>query len=88
MVIKMYDEQEQTTTRFVGFVGEQRWDLAITTTDHFYGKSLVVNIQTNRAGIIGKDDLEEDKLHLLAHTFGLDSEEETAELAEYLQMNL
>ena len=32
MVIKMYDEEEQTQTRFIGFVGNHRWDLAITTT--------------------------------------------------------
>jgi Protein of unknown function (DUF3055) len=88
MVIKMYDEEEQTQTRFVGFVGNQRWDLAITTTAHFYGKSLVTNIQSNRTGIIGKDDLEEDKLHLLAQIFGLTDEEETEELAEFLRGNM
>lgn len=88
MVIKMYDEQEQTQTRFIGFVGNQRWDLAITTTQHFFGKSLVTNLQNNRTGIIGKDDLEEDKLPLLAQTFGLADEEETEELAEFLRGNL
>ena len=48
----------------------------------------MTNLQTNRTGILGKDDLEEDKLHLLAQTFGLTDEEETEELAEFLRGNL
>jgi len=87
-MIKMYDELEETSTRFVGVVGDERWDLAITRTNHFYGKSLVTLLTNNRTGIIGHDDLEEDKLHILAQTFNLKSEEETAELAEFLRGNL
>jgi hypothetical protein len=88
MYVQMYDENEQTTTRFLGFVGNQRWDLAITTTAHFYGKSLVVNIQNNRAGIVGHDDLADDKLHLLGMMFGLTDEEEIEELADILRSQL
>lgn len=88
MMIKMYDDMEETTTRFVGFVGNQRWDLAITKTAHFYGKTLVACIQSGRVGIIGSDDLEEDKLPLLGQTFGLNDEEDVQELAEFLRANL
>lgn len=88
MLINMYDESEDTNTRFVGFVGDHRWDLAITKTDHFYGKSLVICLQTNKVGILGHDDLEDDKLHLLANTFGLDDEEQTIELRNFLLTNL
>lgn len=35
----LYDEPEDTKTRFVSFMGEAtRFDLAITTTNRFYGK--------------------------------------------------
>lgn len=88
MYINMYDEQEETMTRFVGFVGNHRWDLAITQTKHFYGKSLVINIQSGRSAILDKDDLSEDKVHLLAEQFALSDEEEVQELAEFLLANL
>lgn len=90
MIINMYDQHEDTQTRFVGFVGNHRWDLAITTTDHFYGKSLVVNIQSGRSAILNREDVEEteEKLYLLSQHFGLTDEEQTAELAEFLRGNL
>jgi hypothetical protein len=88
MYINMYDEQEETMTRYVGFVGNHRWDLAITETKHFYGKSLVINIQSGRCAILNREDLEEEKRHLLAEQFGLQTEEEVEELAEFLLANL
>ncbi|SMO83652.1 DUF3055 domain-containing protein [Melghirimyces algeriensis] len=58
--IFLYDETEETRTRFVSFIGENsRFDLGITITDRFYGKLLVFNIQSSRFAIIGPDDLEE-----------------------------
>lgn len=56
----LYDEIEQTETRYVSFMGErERFDLGIVKTKRFYGKSLVFDIQSNRFAIIGNDDLEE-----------------------------
>ncbi|OGX60368.1 MAG: cytosolic protein [Paenibacillus sp. RIFOXYA1_FULL_44_5] len=79
----LYDEQEQTTTRFVSFIGKQlhRYDLAITTTNHFYGKHLVTDIQSGKTAIIGADDLEEDGY--LSYTYKI-SEEEAEELKMFL----
>jgi hypothetical protein len=78
----MYDDVEETKTRFIGFFGEtKRFDLAITQTDHFYGKSLVVDIQNGQAAIIGPDDLEEEGY--LEHAFQL-NEEEAQELNDFL----
>lgn len=78
----LYDETEDTQTRFVSFVGDtNRFDLAITETNRFYGKKLVLDIQSNRFAIIGSDDLEEPGY--LEHTFNL-SEEEAAELKDFL----
>ena len=55
----LYDYKEQTNTRFVSFVGEnQRFDLAIVSSERFYGKQLVLDMQSNNFAIIGPDDLE------------------------------
>lgn len=78
----LYDETEDTQTRFVSFVGEtNRFDLAITSTDRFYGKKLVLDIQSNRFAVIGTDDLDEPGY--LEHAYNL-SEEEAEELKEFL----
>ena len=63
----LYDDTEDTSTRFVSFVGEEnRYDLAIIQTTRFFGKSLVLNMQTNKFGIFGTDDLNEDEMNYLA----------------------
>ncbi|WP_042352222.1 DUF3055 domain-containing protein [Bacillus massiliigorillae] len=78
----LYDDKEQTTTRFVSFVGEsERFDLAITSSERFYGKQLVLNMQSNRFAIIGPDDLEEEGY--LEHVYNL-SESLAEELKSFL----
>ncbi|MDQ1910177.1 DUF3055 domain-containing protein [Paenibacillus sp. GD4] len=79
----LYDGVEETKTRFVCFVGEtmRRFDLAITTTNRFYGKKLVTDMQLGRTAVIGPDDLEEEGY--LEHVYKL-NEEEANELREFL----
>lgn len=78
----LYDDTEDTKTRFISFVGEnQRFDLALTKTDRHYGKQLVLDMQGNRFAIIGPDDLEEEGY--LEYAFQL-NEEEAAELRSFL----
>ncbi|RFU70103.1 DUF3055 domain-containing protein [Peribacillus saganii] len=78
----LYNDLIDTKTRFVSFMGENaRLDLAITITDRFYGKKLVLDLQSNRFAIIGQDDLEEEGY--LEHVFQL-SEENAAELRSFL----
>lgn len=78
----LYNDLLDTKTRFVSFMGEEsRFDLAITITDRFYGKKLVLNLQSSRFAIIGHDDLEEEGY--LEEIFQL-TEEEAAELREFL----
>ncbi|MBP1934619.1 DUF3055 domain-containing protein [Ammoniphilus resinae] len=77
----LYDDTEDTKTRFVSFSGDEgRYDLAITITDRFYGKKLVINLQNNRAAIIGEDDLNEEGY--LEYAFGV-SEKEAEELKHF-----
>jgi hypothetical protein len=78
----LYDETENTKTRFVSFAGEEaRYDLAIITTDRFYGKALVLDLQSNRFAIIGTDDLDEPGY--LEHVYQL-TESAAAELRQFL----
>ncbi|MBA4493706.1 DUF3055 domain-containing protein [Paenactinomyces guangxiensis] len=78
----LYDDTENTRTRFVSFMGEtNRFDLAITTTERFYGKLLILNLQSNRFAIIGEDDLEEPGY--LEHVYQL-SGEEAEELKQFI----
>ncbi|HGH0814556.1 TPA: DUF3055 domain-containing protein [Staphylococcus pseudintermedius] len=78
----LYDDMEPSQIRFVGFVGEHsRYDLVLIQTNRHYGKTLVLNTQTNKFGIIGTDDLEEEGY--IAYILGV-SEEEADEITAYL----
>lgn len=78
----LYDTTETTSTRFVCFFANTcRFDFAITTTDRFYGKKLVIDLQSGRTAIIGPDDLAEEGY--LEHVYQL-KEDEAAELREFL----
>ncbi|WP_424767294.1 DUF3055 domain-containing protein [Paenibacillus sp. sgz302251] len=79
----MSDTTEQTSTRFVTFIAPslKRFDLAVTTTNRFYGKKLVTDLQSGKTAIIGPDDLEEEGY--LEYTYKL-TEEEAAELVQFL----
>lgn len=59
----------------------QRFDIAIMTTTRYYGKHIVLDMQSNRLAIIGKDDLEEEGY--LEHVFNL-NEEDGEELRQFL----
>lgn len=80
----LYDTTEDTSTRFVSFIGPsvKRFDLAVTSSNRFYGKKLVTDLQLGKTAIIGPDDLVEEGY--LEHVFGL-TEEEAAELASFLK---
>jgi hypothetical protein len=77
----LYDDTEETRTRFISFVGNQRFDLAIVKSDRYYGKQLVLDIQGSRFAIIGPNDLEEEGY--IEHAFQL-NEEDAEELKSFL----
>jgi len=81
------DSTEQTSTRFVTFVTPnlKRFDLAILTTNRFYGKKLVTDMMHGRSAILGPDDLEEEGV--LEAVFRI-NEEEAADLAQFLTLVL
>jgi Protein of unknown function (DUF3055) len=78
----LYDDTVETKTRFISFMSENnRFDLAITQSDRYYGKLLVLDIQGGRFAILGPDDLEEEGY--IEHAFQM-SEEDAAELTSFL----
>ncbi len=78
----LYDESVDTNIRYVSFMGNnQRFDLAIIQTDRFFGKQIVLDIQSNRFAIIGTDDLEEPGY--VKYAFKL-TEEDATELRSFL----
>jgi hypothetical protein len=78
------DSTEQTVTRFVTFITPNlnRFDLAIVTTNRFYGKKLIIDMQRSITAVVGPDDLEEEGY--LEHAFRL-NEEEAQDLYGFLQ---
>ncbi|UYZ21407.1 DUF3055 domain-containing protein [Mesobacillus jeotgali] len=79
----LYDDTEETKTRYVSFVGDnQRFDLAIMQTGRYYGKSIVMDIQGSRFAILGQDDLDEEGYLEFAYNL---SEEDAEELRSFLR---
>ncbi|MBM7646092.1 hypothetical protein JOD45_002317 [Scopulibacillus daqui] len=79
----LYDETEETKTRFVSFMGDEtRFDLAIIISNRYFGKHMVLNIQNGRFAIIGQDDLDEPGY--LEEAFRI-NEKEAQELKGFLQ---
>lgn len=82
----MYDETEQTQTRFVGFIGQvSRFDVAITETVHFFGKKLVYCMQSGRSAILTSEEAEDAEY--IASAFHVTAEE-AEELSSFLSANL
>lgn len=82
----LYDDLEPSQVRFVGFIGDHsRYDLVLLQTDRHYGKTIVLNTQTNKFGIIGTDDLEEGYIAYILGVNDDEAEEITAFLHEVIQ---
>lgn len=80
----LYDESENAKVRFLGFASEHsRYDFGIVYTHKFYGKPLVICMQTGQSTLL----CSEDALNpgYLKKTFRLKSEREAKELSAYLR---
>jgi hypothetical protein len=57
---KFYDENETVKVRFVGFTsGEIRFDFGIVYTNMFFGKPLVICMQTGRSTLLELKDIQD-----------------------------
>lgn len=57
---ELYDELEYSKVRFVGLATEDsRYDFGIVYTNKFFGKPLVICMQTGRSTLLNQDDLQD-----------------------------
>lgn len=81
---KFYDEQENVKVRFIGFAtDETRYDFGIVYTNQFFGKPLVICMQTGRSSLLDPKDLE--NVDYIRSRFRIQSEKQTTELIEFLK---
>lgn len=84
---KLYDEHENVNVRFVGFTTEQtRYDFGIVYTNLFFGKPLVICMQTGRSTLLDPKDLEDTEF--LQHTFKMDNRLQAEDLCEFFKVAL
>lgn len=84
---KLYDDQENVKVRFVGFTTENvRYDFGIVYTNMFFGKPLVICMQTGRSTLLDPKDIED--LDYLQRIFRIDNKAEAADLAEFFKTSL
>lgn len=81
---KLYDEHEKVKVRFVGFTTDQtRYDFGIVYTNMFFGKPLVVCMQTGRSTLLDPMDIED--IEYLQSTFRIKEETQAADLMEFFK---
>lgn len=84
---KLYDENEQAKVRFVGFTTEEtRYDFGIVYTSLFFGKPLVVCMQTGRSTLLDPKDLED--IEYIQSAFRIQNEKQTIDLVEFFKTAL
>jgi hypothetical protein len=84
---KLYDEYEKVKVRFVGFTTKDvRYDFGIVFSNMFFGKPLVICMQTGRSALLDPKDIED--LDHLQNVFRIDSLEQANDLAEFFKTAL
>ncbi|MBP0724756.1 DUF3055 domain-containing protein [Bacillus sp. RG28] len=80
---KLYDEHENAKVRFIGFIANDvRYDIGIVYSNMFFGKPLVICMQSNQCILLDRQDvLYPNQLKYLCK---LKSDEEAMKLADYL----
>ncbi|WP_166238231.1 DUF3055 domain-containing protein [Paenibacillus turpanensis] len=87
MFERLYDTIESTQVNFIGYISERaRYDFAIVHTDNFFGKPLVVCMQTGRSSLLSAEDVVD--LEHLQRSFAISSKEEAQELSVFMQQRL
>lgn len=80
----LYDLHEVANVRFMGFATENmRYDFGIVFTRRFYGKPLVICMQTGQSTLLSSEEARNPSY--LKKIFRLPSQEEAKQLSEYLR---
>ncbi|MDP4162977.1 MAG: DUF3055 domain-containing protein [Bacillota bacterium] len=81
---KLYDEHESAKVRFVGFATENaRYDFGIVYTNLFFGKPLVICMQTGRSTLLDPQDIEDKEY--LQKVFRISCANQASELVEFFR---
>lgn len=81
---RLYDEVEQSQVRYVGFTSDTtRFDFGIVYTNMFFGKTLVVDMQTGRSALLCENDVQ--NIEYLQKLFNIKDRVEAEELAGFFQ---
>ena len=84
---KLYDENENAKVRFIGFTTEDtRYDFGIIYTNLFFGKPLVVCMQTGRSTLLDPKDVED--IDYLQTVFRISDKQQAENLAEFFSIAL
>jgi hypothetical protein len=84
---KLYDEHENVKVRFIGFTTEfTRYDFGIIYTNMFFGKPLVVCMQTGRSTLLDPKEIED--IEYLQNVFRIPDKQQAADLAEFFRETL
>ncbi|KIL36203.1 hypothetical protein SD71_09655 [Cohnella kolymensis] len=87
MLDNLYDLVESSNVNFVGCISEaSRYDFAIVYTNHFFGKPLVVCMQTGRSTLLCAHDLTDNEL--LRSRFQVSDDQALNELRSLLSNRL
>lgn len=79
----LYDLTESAQVRFIGVVSDKsRYDFGVVYTSRFFGKPLVVCMQTGQSALLGSEDAHTPGT--LRRIFRLADEQEAAELSKVL----
>lgn len=84
---RLYDEQESVKAQFVGFTTEDgRYDFGIVYTNMFFGKPLVVCMQTGRSTLLCADDI--DNVEHVMKVFQIQSLKEARNVSSFFKRRL
>lgn len=87
MFDRLYDVTETTRVTFAGYATETaRYDFAVVYTDSFFGKPLVVCMQTGKSALLCESDLE--NLDYLQQSYAIDTATEAEELSHFLKQRI
>ncbi|WML49400.1 DUF3055 domain-containing protein [Neobacillus sp. PS3-34] len=79
---KLYDEHENVNVRFIGFATDHaRYDFGIVFTNMFFGKPLVVCMQTGRSTLLDPQDIQDTEY--LQNVFRISCKHQAADLVEF-----
>ena len=84
---RLYDEQENVKVQFIGFTTENaRYDFGIVYTNMFFGKPLVICMQTGRSTLLCADEAE--NVDHLMKVFQINCLKEAEDLALWFRSKL